>query len=143
MDFVAGQIMTPKPEHVEVNASLREAISKMREMNIRHLPVLFDGELVGMVSDRDILSIPFANLEAGTPKIDTEKSFDASVSSIMSGGVVSINTETPLHEIIDLMLEYKVGALPVLDPETGDLRGIVSYIDILKATNQLLEESAS
>jgi len=51
----------------------------------------------------------------------------------MSGDVVTVYPETELSESIDRMLDLKVGALPVVDPSTGELQGIVSYVDLLRA----------
>ena len=47
----------------------------------------------------------------------------------MSSDVVSVDPETDVTELIDVMLENKVSALPVVDEASGDLLGIVSYVD--------------
>ena len=51
----------------------------------------------------------------------------------MSADVVKVYPETDLGEVIDRMLDEKVGAVPVVDADTGDLLGIVSYVDVLRA----------
>lgn len=44
-------------------------------------------------------------------------------------------------EAIDLMIEHRIGAVPVVEPGTGELLGIVSYVDALRAARDLLAES--
>ena len=51
---------------------------------------------------------------------------------------MTVSAETELSELIDLMVEYKIGAVPVVEAGQARLVGIVSYIDILKATLALL-----
>jgi CBS domain-containing protein len=55
------------------------------------------------------------------------------VVKVMSTDVISIDAETTLGDAIALLIEHKVGALPVVRPETRELVGILSYIDVLKA----------
>ena len=56
----------------------------------------------------------------------------------MSTSVVRVNPEVDLNDIIELMLEHKVGAIPVTDASTGDLLGIVSYVDVLRTLQDSL-----
>jgi acetoin utilization protein AcuB len=56
----------------------------------------------------------------------------------MSSDVVSVDPETELTEVVDIMLEYKIGALPVVEADSAELVGIISYIDALRAARPLL-----
>jgi CBS domain-containing protein len=51
-----------------------------------------------------------------------------------------VQPETELSDVIDLLVESRVGALPVIDPDTRAVVGIVSYIDVLRAIQDQLEE---
>ncbi|MNC91117.1 CBS domain protein [compost metagenome] len=62
------------------------------------------------------------------------------VSAIMSCNVVTVTTETELVEVIDLMLDQKVGAVPVVNDDSSELVGIVSYMDVLRAARAALAE---
>ncbi|RME60971.1 MAG: CBS domain-containing protein, partial [Candidatus Dadabacteria bacterium] len=62
------------------------------------------------------------------------------VSKIMHTDVITISPDTTLDEMIDLFIDEKIGAVPVVDPESNHLEGIVSYIDILKAVRELAEQ---
>jgi acetoin utilization protein AcuB len=131
--------MTPDPATITPRTTIAEAWDLMRELDIRHLPVV-DGEaLVGMLSDRDI-----GNLEVG--RLLTEEGADAlrrqlarPVIQMMSADVVAAEPETEVSELVTLFLEQKVGAVPVVTPDTRRIVGIVSYIDVLRALQDVLE----
>lgn len=137
--MTAHEIMTPDPVTVTPKTTLAEAWDLMRELDIRHLPVV-DGEaLVGMLSDRDLGSIEI-------PRLLTEEGADAlrqrlvrPVLHMMSVDVVAAEPETEMSELISLFLEQKVGAVPVVTPDTRRIVGIVSYIDVLRVLQDALE----
>ncbi len=80
-----------------------------------------------MISDRDLRGMPFSFSAEGKSQVP----HDAPVADIMSSDVISVELETSLDEIIDLMIDEKVGAAPVVD-DRGVLVGIVSYVDLLR-----------
>jgi acetoin utilization protein AcuB len=55
----------------------------------------------------------------------------------MTTDVISVNPETELEEVVDLMIEHKIGAVPVVEADSSKLVGIVSYIDALRAARDL------
>ena len=118
--ITARELMTESPTVVDATATLRNAIEKLHALVVRHLPVVDpEGQLVGMLSDRDLRSY------TGVLPLD------ASVSSAMSTDVIAVDVEADVAEIIDLMLDNKIGAVPVLDSDDV-LVGIISYVDILR-----------
>jgi acetoin utilization protein AcuB len=137
--MTAHEIMTSDPATVTPRATIAEAWDLMRELDIRHLPVV-DGEaLVGMLSDRDL-----GNLEV--TRLLTEEGADAlrrqlarPVVQLMSTDVVAAEPETDVSELVTLLLEHKVGAIPVVMPDTRRIVGIVSYIDVLRVLQEVLE----
>lgn len=58
---------------------------------------------------------------------------------VMSSDVTCVEAETDLSVVIELLLEHKIGALPVVQPDTQAVVGIVSYIDVLRAVQRELE----
>jgi acetoin utilization protein AcuB len=58
----------------------------------------------------------------------------------MSSDVICVEPETDLSDVVALLLEHKIGAIPVVDPDTRAVVGIVSYIDVLRAVQDSLEE---
>jgi CBS domain-containing membrane protein len=133
------EIMTPTPERVLVVDSIADAINKLFELDVRHLPVVDEnGELVGMLSDRDLrsYSLPYAMEYTGPDEADERTS--APVSDVMQGDVISVGTDADISEVISLMIDHKVGAIPVVDSLEGGLVGIVSYIDVLRLAEEEL-----
>lgn len=125
----ASDILTEDPMTVETDTSLLDAVEILQTLDVRHLPVVSpSGELLGMLSDRDIRNsgIPFTELTEPTEDVPT-------VADAMNADVITVTPGTTVDEIIDLMLENKIGAVPVIEPAAGDLIGIVSYVDVLRA----------
>jgi CBS domain-containing protein len=112
----------------------------MRELDARHVPVVDGDTLVGMLSDRDVSSLDVGRLltEGGADAL--RRQLARPVVQLMSADVIAVEPETDLGELITLFLEHKVGALPVVMPDSRQLVGIVSYIDILRAVQDMLEE---
>ncbi len=126
-------IMTRDVISTSPNESIRDALVKIEDQEIRHLPVVDDGRLVGMISDRDLREQRLPLMEELDDPDYADNLLSAPISSVMSGDVLSVDTGESLRAAIDLMIEYKVGAVPVVDRDTGRLAGIVSYIDVLRA----------
>lgn len=57
----------------------------------------------------------------------------------MSSDVISVDVSEPLRAVVDAMIEYRVGALPVLERDTSRLVGIISYVDLLEELRARLE----
>jgi len=110
---------------------LAEAAGRLLDSHVRHLPVVQDGELVGMLSDRDVrrglarLARTDRFLEAaGRPGIPR-----ARVADVMSTPCLSVTPETELHTLVHTLLEARISALPVLAGR--ELVGIVTATDLL------------
>jgi acetoin utilization protein AcuB len=131
--MVVQEIMTKNPVTVESSDSVRVALTTLLELDIRHLPIVEADQLIGIVSDRDLrqLTPPLATDDESAAK--AERLLTQPVSSIMSSDVLSVDPEMDAGDVVDLMIEHRVGAIPVVEPGTGELVGIVSYIDLLKA----------
>jgi acetoin utilization protein AcuB len=126
--LVAEEVMTRNPTTIRPSTTVAQALQALHELDVRHLPVTNqDQELVGMISDRDLRGMPFDFTAEGK----TQMLPDAPVADLMSSDVISVELETGLGEIIDLMIDQKVGAIPVVDAR-GVLVGIVSYVDLLR-----------
>jgi CBS domain-containing protein len=62
------------------------------------------------------------------------------VVTVMSSDVIFVELEDDLDDVIELMLEHKVGAIPVIRPDTREVMGIISYIDVLRGIQDLVTE---
>jgi len=128
------EVMTICPIIVEPNESIGSARAKLREADWRHLPVVDRGVLVGMISDRDI---PVFDAESAM-LLESRYALIQPVSSIMSRDLVLGHPESELTSAIDLMIEHKIGALPIVALDNRTLLGIVSYVDLLRAARSYL-----
>lgn len=133
--MLVHEVMTPDPHTVEVTATVRDAAALLTELDVRHLPVMESGNLVGILSDRDVRSLLGPDLE--DPDLRAQR-LDSAVSELMSSDVISVGPEDDLGEAIDLMIENRLGSLPVVNEDPDQLVGVVSYVDILRAARGVL-----
>ncbi len=138
--MTARELMTLNPVTVTAQSTIAEAWDLMRELEIRHVPVVDRGTLVGMLSDRDLARVDVARLLLAEGAVGLEQELRTPVDKVMSVDVLFVEPETELGEVVDLLIECKVGALPVVRPDTRTVVGIVSYIDVLRALQDALEE---
>ncbi|HVT02441.1 MAG TPA: CBS domain-containing protein [Thermoanaerobaculia bacterium] len=116
---------------VTQDQTMREAIELFRIRRIRHLPVVEEGQLVGIVTDRDTKrATPSLLSEGGRDEYD--RVLDTTrVSQIMTRDPITVTPQTLISDALDILIDRKVGALPVI--EGSSLVGIVTDIDFLRA----------
>ncbi|MBX3126509.1 MAG: CBS domain-containing protein [Polyangiaceae bacterium] len=131
--MVVAEIMTKDPMTVDAAARIRDVISSLFELDVRHIPVVEGRELVGIISDRDLRGFLAPALVELEKPSDVAAKLNQPISTVMSSDVLSVDPETELSEVVELMLDHKVGAIPVVDPDSSELVGIVSYMDVLRA----------
>ncbi|MBL8786642.1 MAG: CBS domain-containing protein [Deltaproteobacteria bacterium] len=124
----ARDIMTTFPIALESKTRIADAIEIMQENDIRHAPVLRGRTLVGILSDRDLRAL----WRPGSDMHGDGRIYDRKVEDFMSTDPVTVEAETDLDDVIALLIDHRIGAVPVLDAE-GTMVGIVSTIDILRA----------
>ncbi len=117
-------IMTRHPETIHPDDTLAKAKEIMDVARFRRLPVVKDGEIVGMLTER--------NLREHSGYLESTK-----VNVAMSTPVVSVGPNSTVQEATRLMLRHKIGGLPVVD--RGKLVGIVTTIDMLRAFLEVVE----
>lgn len=136
--MIVRDIMTANPRCVEVTDEIDAAIEVLYELDVRHVPVVDGGVLVGMLSDRDLRTYRLpTRIEMSNPN-KAEQRRQEPVSDIMHADVQTVGAEDSVSEIIRLMIDHKFGAVPVVDELDGRLVGIVSYLDVLTAVEDLV-----
>ncbi|MDC4206037.1 MAG: CBS domain-containing protein [Candidatus Manganitrophus sp.] len=127
--------MTFKPISIGPEEPTIKALGLMLDHEIRHLPVVEDDRLVGIISDRDIRQN--WRITGGEMKEfgDVDQQI---VSDLMSRHPISVREETSIHDAIKRMVEHKIGALPVVDID-NKLVGIFTEIDALQYCLALIE----
>ncbi|HMU39116.1 MAG TPA: CBS domain-containing protein [Pseudomonadota bacterium] len=124
--------MTTNPHTVRADLPLADAAKFMREHQIRHLPVLHGGELLGLVSIRDIHLIE--TLKDVDPK-------QVKVEDAMSQDVYAVSPDSPLDEVAEEMSSKKMGSAVVM--QNGKVVGIFTVVDALAALAELLRTRLS
>ncbi|HKB26135.1 MAG TPA: CBS domain-containing protein [Methylomirabilota bacterium] len=137
--MTARDLMTPDPITIAPDASISDAWDLMSEHDIRHVPVVQDGALVGMLSSRDLPLSDILRLLSVEGAVALNREMAKPVSKIMSRDVISVVPDARASDLVRLLLEHKVGAIPVVGASTGKLLGIVSYIDVLRALQDRLD----
>jgi|SRR5262245_28530983 len=121
--------MTREPVSVALDCPVRRALALMETAGVRHLLVIDDDRLTGIVSNRDVRRLLS---DAGEPA-----SLGEPVSRIMSEGPITVPPDTPIAVAARLLLDGKIGALPVRDD--GRVIGIFTTADALDALLALIE----
>ena len=135
------QYMTPQPETLEASQSLLDAVLLLRKSGFRHIPVMDEGRLAGVISERDMwrfsptMLIPLS-------QTDYNRVFEeTTIGKVMTREPQTIAPGAPLTEAVDLMFQNRLGCLPVV--EADQLVGIITVRDLLRALNDLIAPNQS
>lgn len=137
--MLAKDIMTEDPITATERMSVAEALRILYELDVRHLPVVRGGELVGIISDRDLRRFDAASDDEEVEAL--EGASTTTLGGLMNMSPVRADPETTVRDLVDAMLLHRVGAIPITDNDTGALLGIVSYVDLLRVLLETLEPS--
>ena len=130
--------MTRDVVTLEEEQSLRDALSLQQRHKIRHIPIVTDGDVVGILTDRD-LKRASPSLLSGISQEKYDELLDSTlVSQVMTRTPQTVTPETPIREVAKILMDQKFGALPVTDK--NQLVGIITDIDLLGALYELLDE---
>jgi acetoin utilization protein AcuB len=138
--MLVQEVMTREPYVAFARDSIRTVLTKLAEADVRHLPVTSDGALVGIVSDRDLREVVPSAFDAAARPREAASILARPISDVMSSDIVSVSPGDDLVEAIDLMIEHRIGAVPVVDTSSDELVGIVSYVDALRAAREAIAE---
>lgn len=122
------RFMTASPHTIQANATLREAEARMAEYRVRHLPVIEQDRVVGMLSDRDV------KLAYGIKGLNHEKLL---VIDACHGGAYVVNPDTSLSEVATVMAEKHYGSAVVC--EQGYVVGIFTTVDACRALASFID----
>ena len=130
--------MTREVATLEEGQSLREALNLQQLHRIRHIPVVADGRVVGILTDRDIKRASPSLLSGIDQKQYDELLEKIRVGQIMTRNPHTVTPATPLKHVAEILIDRKFGALPVI--ENNLLVGIITEIDLLRALYEMLDE---
>jgi len=126
--------MTPNPITIEPDTVLGQANRLMKEHKIRRLPVVDHGKLVGIVT--------LGDLREASPSDATALSIfeihyllaKLTISDIMTRNPITVSPDTTIYDAAQLMLEHKIGGLPVV--QEGKVVGVITESDIFRMVVQ-------
>jgi acetoin utilization protein AcuB len=131
MTMFVSKRMTPNPVTIPPTMTVSEATNLMKSNNFRRVPVVDNGKLVGIVTDRDLRAV--APSPATTLSVFEINHLLAKmlVKEIMKSPVVTISAGATIEEAALMMYTHKIGGLVVLDT-AGAVAGIITETDIFK-----------
>ena len=126
---------------INIAAPLSEALALMREHDVRRLPATLDtGELRGIITQGDIRGADVLRV-AGLDPVDIADALrHVKVADVMSQDPLTVTPETGLREAALLMIENKIGGLPVVDDDNSVV-GIITESDLFEALLQQLDRT--
>jgi CBS domain-containing protein len=136
----ARDLMTRDIITVAAGDAIASLLASMKDLAIRHLPVVDGTRLVGLVSERDLLHAASSFFSDKRTERDALIG-TAKVETIMQKELLTVGPDDALSEVATLMFEAKVGCLPVVD-ETGSLLGVITEADFIRLAGFLLAQSS-
>ena len=131
--------MSPSPVTASPQTPTRDVVDMLYEHDIRHVPVVSDGVVVGIVSDRDLRNM-IDPRDVETVSTDGLLEMQGRpISEAMSTDVIFVHPESSIVTAAYSMVDHRVGALVVVQAGTKQLVGILSYVDVLERLCQMVE----
>ncbi len=124
------EIMSTDIEVVDRNDNLRTVEERMATKQLRHLPVLEQGEIVGIVTQRDLFKAAMSSAMGYGEKAQQAYLQSVRVKEIMTYPVVTVSPDTSVAAAAEMMITIGIGCLPVVDDQ--QLIGIVTKTDLLR-----------
>lgn len=131
-----SEYMSAEVVSANLRDGLRQTFYRMRERDIRHMPVLGDdGHLRGIISDRDLRHPDWVDNEENCAHyylLDNAHK----VEDTMSSNPAVVQVDDDIQKAVEVILEHRYGALPVVDDD-HNLVGMISAVDLLRAFHDL------
>lgn len=118
--------MTAKPITIEPTEDVQYAFFLLKKHEIKQLPVIEDGKLIGIITERDLRMV-------------IEKEYGIKIRSAMSTNIQTINENDNLEIAAETLIKRNFNALPVLD-DKGELVGIIAATDIISGLLNIINQ---
>jgi CBS domain-containing membrane protein len=132
---VVREIMTGSPVTLKPEDTLDLANNVISLGRIRHIPVVEDGRLVGLLSERDLMGAATTEIFGLKQKRKSALLKTVLIKDVMKKRVITVKPDTPIKDAAQLMADKKVGCVPVVI--AGALVGLVTTTDILRYVERL------
>jgi predicted transcriptional regulator len=127
---VVREIMMGSPVTLKPDETLDLANDVISLGRIRHIPIIEDGRLVGVLSERDMMGAATTTIFGLKRKSKSALLKSVLIKDVMKKKVVTVKPDTPIKDAAHLMKEKKIGCVPVVND--GSLVGLVTTTDILR-----------
>jgi acetoin utilization protein AcuB len=134
--MLVGERMSKPVITISPDMPISDALNLMKKERIRRTPVVKNGKLAGIVSDKDLLNAspsPVTTLSIWEMNYLLSK---VTVSEVMSKNVMTVTEDTPIEQAARIMADNKIGGLPVM--RDGHVVGIITETDLFKVFLELL-----
>lgn len=131
-----GERMSRPVISVSPDDSINEVLAMFRREHIRRAPVMKEGKLMGIVSERDLLN---ASPSSATTLSVWEMNYLISkvkIKDVMTKKVITVDADTPIEEAARIMADKKIGGLPVVS--AGKIVGMITETDLFKILLELM-----
>jgi CBS domain-containing protein len=132
---VVREIMTGSPVTLKPEDTLDLANNVISLGRIRHIPVVEDGRLIGLLSERDLMGAATIEIFGLKQKRKSALLKTVLIKDVMKKRVISVKPDTPIKDAAHLMADKKIGCVPVV--ESGTLVGLLTTTDILRYVERL------
>ncbi|MDD3718400.1 MAG: CBS domain-containing protein [Actinomycetota bacterium] len=129
--------MSPDPVVLGPEDTLRQARDLIKDKNLRRFPVVENGRLVGIVTDRDVRQADISSQVVQERRYVDYILDRIQVRGIMTPDPITVEPDTPIAEAAALILDRKIGGLPVVSGE--ELVGIITETDLIRAFISMLD----
>ena len=125
-----SEIMTKDIIALDRSDDLTRAETLFKKYHIRHIPVVQEESIIGMLSYTDLLKISFADATDDDRSVDAVVYNIFTIEQVMTKNVVTVKSSTTIEEVAQILSEKEFHALPVVDDSI--LVGIVTTTDLIK-----------
>lgn len=125
-----SEIMSTKIIALNSEDDLQHAEQLFKTHHIRHIPVVKEDFIIGMLSYTDLLRISFADVSEDERDVGSIIYNMFTIEQVMTKNLVSVSSNTTIKEVAEILSEKEFHALPVVDD--GHLVGIVTTTDLMK-----------
>lgn len=134
--MLVGKRMSSPVITISPQLPVNEAINLMRQKHIRRTPVVQDGKIVGIVSDKDLLNASPAQASSLSVWELNYLLSKIQVKDVMTRKVLTITEDTPIEEAARIMADNKIGGLPVVHGD--EVVGMITETDLFKIFLELM-----
>jgi CBS domain-containing protein len=138
-DMRVSDLMEHDVLTLDCNDSLDLVDDLMRLGRIRHMPILSEGQLVGIVSQRDLFRAAISSVLRFRPEAERDWLAQIAVRQVMTTSVFTVTPDASMRSAVELMIAKRIGCVPVV--EKGAVVGLLSESDCLRYLAHVLDLS--